>query len=83
MEWIRGFWSGQAFSCPGTFVKFLDPSDNYRKITVFMNSTLAFENNHLLIKNDDYDPDQDQEAKYEFAVADEMYFTHFACAEDG
>lgn len=82
MEQIRGQRIKSTFACGGTFVKFLDPSDNYQKVTVFMLSTLSFCENRLTIANHDFDLQQGQVASYDFSVQDEMYLTRFSALNE-
>ncbi|CAG9312448.1 unnamed protein product [Blepharisma stoltei] len=78
VERIRGLFKGSQFVASGSLIKLADiPNDFYAKSTIFMNAKITIKNWKIHIKNDDYDPDQEQSEFLSFEIDEEMEMAHF------
>ena len=82
MEWIKSFFQNSEFNGNGSLVKLVNPQDNYTKKTEFMSAILIVKNMELLVKNEDYDPDQDQISFISFPLNNNSQLTHYTIEDD-
>jgi hypothetical protein len=83
MDWIRGIFSNVEFSCSGALVRLANENDNYAKKTEFLSATLVLKKKELFIRNNDFDPDQDQIEFISFPLSQEASLTHYSIEDDG
>ena len=82
MNWVRSIFSNVDFTCTGAFVKLGDPEDNYCKKTEFLTATLVLKKNEIFLRNNDFDPEQDQIEFISFPLSDEIQLTHFVVLDE-
>lgn len=82
MNWVRSIFSNVDFTCSGAFVKLVDPADNYCKKTEFLTATLVLKKNEIFIRNNDFDPEQDQIEFISFPLSEDIQLTHFTVSDE-
>lgn len=82
VEWIRSFFSKSDFKTEGTLIKLADFSDNYSKATIIMDASLTIKNSLIFVKNEEYDPEQEQAEFLQFPIDHDMQMTHYTILDD-
>lgn len=76
-NFLRALFENSQFVFSGSLIKLVDLSDNYAKSTLFMNAKIAIKNYNLFVKNEDFDPDQQQTEFLSFPIDEEMEITYY------
>lgn len=82
MNWVRSIFSSVDFSCMGAFIKLASFEDNYAKKTEFISAVLVLKKNEIFIRNNDFDPEQDQIEFLSFPLSGESQICHYSVMDE-